>query len=51
MMRIAMKDYQPIGRVGEVEDLANLFAFLISDKASYITGVNIACDGGYLLEK
>ena len=23
MMRIAMKDYQPIGRVGEVEDLAN----------------------------
>lgn len=35
-----------IKRLGHVEEIANLFAFCASDKASYLTGVDILCDGG-----
>ncbi|MBE2984960.1 SDR family oxidoreductase [Campylobacter sp. RM9344] len=36
----------PAGRVGKPEDIANLVLFLCSDKAGFITGENICCDGG-----
>lgn len=36
----------PMGHMGEVQDIANLAAFLASDKASYITGQVICVDGG-----
>lgn len=36
----------PLKRAGEVEDIANLAAFLASDEASYITGEVIKVDGG-----
>ncbi|WP_158774456.1 SDR family oxidoreductase [Cobetia sp. L2A1] len=36
----------PVGRVGHVEDIAALVAFLISDKAGFITGQNHIVDGG-----
>ncbi len=38
----------PLQRLGRPEELAWLTAFLASEKASYITGQAIACDGGYL---
>ena len=38
---------QPIGRLGQPEDVAELTYFLCSDKASFITGSLYAVDGGY----
>ncbi|HAE39585.1 MAG TPA: beta-ketoacyl-ACP reductase [Candidatus Riflebacteria bacterium] len=35
-----------VGRAGTAADIAELAAFLASDKASYINGQNIASDGG-----
>lgn len=35
----------PLGRLGQPEDIANAFAFLASDEASYITGVILSVDG------
>jgi NAD(P)-dependent dehydrogenase (short-subunit alcohol dehydrogenase family) len=37
----------PVGRVGETEDVASAVAFLASEKATFITGVNLPVDGGY----
>ncbi|MDO4497310.1 MAG: SDR family oxidoreductase [Bacteroidales bacterium] len=37
---------QPVRRVGNPIDIANLVIFLCSDKAGFITGENICIDGG-----
>lgn len=36
----------PLGRRGTPEEMANIFAFLASDEASYITGALLLADGG-----
>lgn len=38
----------PLGRYGTPEDVGELVAFLASDRAAYITGTGIRCDGGFL---
>ncbi|KEF59374.1 uncharacterized protein A1O9_04218 [Exophiala aquamarina CBS 119918] len=36
----------PLGRLGEVDDVANATLFLCTDAAKFITGVNLDVDGG-----
>lgn len=36
----------PLGRMGETEEIARVAAFLASDDASFITGQNLAVNGG-----
>ncbi len=42
-------DQIPMGRVGTIEELANLTIFLFSDACAYLTGQTIAMDGGQML--
>lgn len=39
-----------LGRVGRVEEIANVVAFMASDEASYMTGTDILVDGGWLIK-
>jgi NAD(P)-dependent dehydrogenase (short-subunit alcohol dehydrogenase family) len=39
---------QPIGRMGEPEEVASLALFLCSDSAAFITGTNYTLDGGFM---
>ena len=38
----------PLGRVGEVEEIANVALWLASNEAAYITGATLPVDGGWL---
>ncbi len=44
-------DCMPLGRLGEPEDVAALVRFLLGPEASWITGQNIAVDGGHSLRR
>lgn len=47
---IFVKQYEhkvPLRRMGRPDDIAPVIAFLLSDDAKYITGQNIAVDGGW----
>jgi acetoacetyl-CoA reductase len=39
----------PMGRIGEPDDIARAVAFLCSDEAAYITGVNLPVNGGLFI--
>jgi NAD(P)-dependent dehydrogenase (short-subunit alcohol dehydrogenase family) len=36
----------PLGRYGSVDEVARVVAFLLSDDASYLTGINVEISGG-----
>ena len=42
----SMVEHTPIGRIGEPEDIANAYAWLASDQASFVTGTCLSVDGG-----
>jgi 3-oxoacyl-[acyl-carrier protein] reductase len=44
-----MQEKVPLGRLGSVEDVANVYLFLASDEAAYINGAVISVDGGVVL--
>jgi len=44
-----LSEYQPIGRMGKPSEVAELAAFLCSDKAAFITGSAYDIDGGCTL--
>jgi NAD(P)-dependent dehydrogenase (short-subunit alcohol dehydrogenase family) len=48
-IRNAVADYVPLKRIGSADDMANAALFLLSDGASFITGVDLVVDGGVLL--
>ena len=45
-MEEIMKNYVPMRRFAKPEETAAAIAFLASEKASYITGINLPVDGG-----
>ncbi|HJV27908.1 MAG TPA: SDR family oxidoreductase [Aromatoleum sp.] len=40
-------DYHILGRLGLPEEVAQVVTFLLSENASFVTGAEYACDGGY----
>ncbi|MDD2548899.1 MAG: SDR family oxidoreductase [Bacteroidales bacterium] len=47
-VRSSFYEQIPLSRYGKPEELGNLAAFLLSDRASFITGTTIPVDGGML---
>jgi 3-oxoacyl-[acyl-carrier protein] reductase len=45
----AMVERTPLGRMGQPEDIANAYAWLASDQASFVTGHCLSVDGGVVV--
>jgi len=45
----AMVAHTPMGRIGEVADIAEAYLWLASDKASWVSGTTISVDGGLVI--
>jgi 3-oxoacyl-[acyl-carrier protein] reductase len=44
-----MQGRTPLNRLGQPEDVANAFAFLASEEASFISGAVLRVDGGIVI--
>jgi NAD(P)-dependent dehydrogenase (short-subunit alcohol dehydrogenase family) len=45
-LRVEFDAMHPIGRVGQIDEVAQVCVFLASDNASFVTGANYTVDGG-----
>jgi len=45
----AMVAHTPMGRIGDVEDIAEAYLWLASDAATWVTGTTISVDGGLVI--
>ena len=48
VFRAKMLNHVPLGRTGEVDEVAYAILFLASDESAYMTGTELHVDGGYL---
>jgi NAD(P)-dependent dehydrogenase (short-subunit alcohol dehydrogenase family) len=48
-LRARVEGRIPLGRIGTVEDVAGVVAFLCGPDAAYLTGQDIVVDGGSIL--
>lgn len=44
-----LKEKTPLGKLGDPEDIANAYLFLVSEEAKYINGTVLSVDGGLVL--
>lgn len=44
---VTSTDNIPLGRYGTTQDIADLVAFLLGDRSSYLTGAEFVADGGF----
>jgi len=46
----AMTATEPVGRLGKPEEIADAVVWLCTDKASFVTGINLPVDGGFIAQ-
>ncbi len=47
--KAVLKEETPLNKIGSVNDIAQMVAFLASDKADFITGQVVSVNGGYVI--
>jgi NAD(P)-dependent dehydrogenase (short-subunit alcohol dehydrogenase family) len=43
-----LRTSHPVGRIGLLEEIAAAAVWLLSDQSSFVTGAELAVDGGFL---
>ncbi|MGB1885448.1 MAG: SDR family oxidoreductase, partial [Gammaproteobacteria bacterium] len=46
----AITEREPVGRMGEPDEIANAVVWLCSGEASFVVGATLSVDGGYVAQ-